>query len=274
MQQFKFNADGHTPVRAGTSTLQSSFKPLQLGALTPLKSSPPVSQLPGAISSISRNIASPSPSLNSRSQKQPSRSGNFARKTSRANSARLDTPTQGTPPPQSDEADTTSISPEERSQILKHAQRFVPSKSRMLEKSRIRFENAIRKNTEEEEFAPRIYVINTVDNEPCPDLDFLFTNKLEYGTNVPTMSLSALQRCNCKGPCSPSGDCMCAAIQAAYSDCNAFSYDDDGRLKEFGVRTVECNEFCGCSFECPNKVSSIFAGSQHIPTSITFVRLF
>jgi hypothetical protein len=148
------------------------------------------------------------------------------------------------------------LTQEEREKLLQHAQRFFPL-TKATEKSRNRFETTIRKNTEEEEFAPRIHVINDIDDDPCPELDFLFTNKVEFGQNVPNSSLEELSRCNCEGPCDPlARTCLCASIQEAYMDARGFSYDADGKLKEFGVRTIECNQYCSCTSFCPNRVGA------------------
>lgn len=51
--------------------------------------------------------------------------------------------------------------------------------------SRTKFEAVIAKNSADEEFAPKIYIENDVDNEPCPKLDFYWTNGMLYGVDVP-----------------------------------------------------------------------------------------
>lgn len=149
------------------------------------------------------------------------------------------------------------LSAEERSEVLRHAQRVIPNEWRNSVKSKIKLENLIRKNTEEEEFAPRIYIINDVDDEPYPDMDFWYTNEMKYGKGVPK---SPPDRCECIGPCDPNSEtCLCLNIQTAFNDWKGFSYDAHGRLKELGVRTVECNRDCGCSADCLNKVGCFVA---------------
>ncbi|KAF8308267.1 SET domain-containing protein [Clavulina sp. PMI_390] len=155
------------------------------------------------------------------------------------------------------------IDPEHQRKVLQHAQRFVPViRAGGPAPSRYRFENAMRQNTQEEDFAPRIYIINDVDAEPCPPMDFLFTNKLIFGEGVPDLTKNA-GGCTCEGVCEPlAGKCLCAGLQAAYYDAahdgetlqTGWMYTEDGRLKEFNTRVVECNEHCGCSPDCYNKV--------------------
>lgn len=182
---------------------------------------------------------------------KPGRPGNFARKTSRSQDASTSKSTS----PLS-ETSTVVLSAEERIQVLQHAQRLIPDEWKNSAKSKGKFETTIRKNTEEEEFAPRIYIINNIDDEPCPNMDFWYTNEMKYGRDVPTIPPS---RCDCIGPCDPNSEtCLCLNIQTAYNDSKGFSYDAHGRLKELGVRTVECNKDCGCSSDCPNKVSYFF----------------
>jgi hypothetical protein len=71
------------------------------------------------------------------------------------------------------------LTQEEREELLQHARRFFPAnpRTRATEKSRTRFENTIGKNTEEEEFSPRIHVMNDIDDDPCPELDFLVKSR-------------------------------------------------------------------------------------------------
>ena len=233
------------------------FKPLELTALAPLAPLKPSSLT--TMKPPATPTTAPSPRLATRKRSPPapaSRPRNTARKSTYKKPDQNEAPPPITAP--SVHLDPTpSLTREEREELLHHAQRFFPVnlRTKATEKSRNRFETTLRKNTEEEEFAPPIHVINDIDDDPCPELDFLFTNKVEFGQNVPTSSLEELSRCNCEGPCDPrSGTCLCAGIQEAYTEAGGFSYDASGKLKEFGVRTFECNKHCSCTSFCPNRV--------------------
>lgn len=152
------------------------------------------------------------------------------------------------------------LTDEERAEILRHAQRFalplmVNSRGKTLENTRNRFENTVRKNTEEEEFAPRIYVRNDIDSEPCPLLDFWFTNKIVYGRDVPKPVKEV--GCDCGEICDPTaGNCLCVGLQQVHNERyeGGFAYDSGGRLYESGAKIVECNHNCSCSSRCSNRV--------------------
>jgi hypothetical protein len=119
----------------------------------------------------------------------------------------------------------------------------------------------IRKNTMlDEPKAPPIDIINPVDYQPSPKFEFYYTNKLYHGAGVPRPLPSKINSCNCKGICNPRR-CSCAKKQegfirkmATYEQFEGFMYDKAGRLKEFGLPIFECNDECGCSSSCTNRV--------------------
>ena len=129
------------------------------------------------------------------------------------------------------------------------------------------FEAEMTANTAADEpDAPPIRIINTVDDEPTPPIEFYYSNKMWHGPDVPKPDYDALQGCGCRGPCKPnSKTCSCIKRQQALIE-NApdgvppqytkFLYKD-GRLipgaEDYPI--VECNMFCGCSEDCPNRVS-------------------
>ncbi|KAH9929538.1 SET domain-containing protein, partial [Epithele typhae] len=155
------------------------------------------------------------------------------------------------------------------------------------------FEGEIRANTARDEpRAPPIRVVNDVDDEPTPPLEFYYSNLMWHGTEVPPPNYNELKGCGCRGPCDPnSKTCLCALRQRSlveehieYPMCIGFSYEG-GRLKRGReeLPVVECNMNCGCSDDCPNRVVQqgrkhalairktpdkgwgVFAGPQKIP---------
>ncbi|KZO95965.1 hypothetical protein CALVIDRAFT_144321 [Calocera viscosa TUFC12733] len=108
--------------------------------------------------------------------------------------------------------------------------------------------------------APPIKIINTVDDKPCPDPTFVYTNKIIYGEGIPPPDLDALEGCDCEGPCDPnSTTCSCIHRQGLYPDNDVdygFVHDSKGCLRsevEPAV-IVECNSACRCSVDCQNRV--------------------
>lgn len=123
------------------------------------------------------------------------------------------------------------------------------------------FEQAIIENTfEDEPHAPSICIINEFDDELTPPLEFHYSNLMWHGEGVPKPDVANLQGCGCIGPCDPkSKTCRCLVHQKQYwSDGPGFLYQEEGRnkgqLKIFDYPIFECNDFCGCSEDCPNRV--------------------
>ncbi|KAI0048299.1 SET domain-containing protein [Auriscalpium vulgare] len=154
------------------------------------------------------------------------------------------------------------------------------------EMARSVFEAFIFENTcEDEPEAPRIHIINDIDDEATPAWEFHYSNQLWHGENVPPPDLTNLLGCGCRGHCDPrSKTCLCLKRQQEYSgEVSGFIYDDRGRLKEEGYPIFECNDLCGCLEDCRNRVVQrgrkhmvnirktkdkgwgVFAGSKKIP---------
>ena len=135
---------------------------------------------------------------------------------------------------------------------------FMSSYSRSLPGMRTIFETAIAENTADDEpDAPKIQIINNVDLEPTPPWEFYYTNKMWHGEGVPAPDVSRIVSCDCMGRCDPkSKTCACLKRQQEYTAeyTPDFVYDNRGRLKVQYVPIFECNDLCGCSEECRNRV--------------------
>ncbi len=119
------------------------------------------------------------------------------------------------------------------------------------------FEAEIAANTAEDEpNAPPIRVINDVDDEPTPPMEFYYSNLMWHSTDVPRPDFDALKGCGCIGACNPlSKTCACVRRQREHCDgMHAFLYDHKGKLKTHEYPIFECNINCGCSDDCPNRV--------------------
>ena len=122
------------------------------------------------------------------------------------------------------------------------------------------FEQAIIENTfEDEPHAPPIRIVNEIDDELTPPFEFHYSNLMWHGEGVPKPDVANLQGCGCLGPCDPkSKTCSCVARQKQYaSDIDGFMYQEGrnkGQLKAIDYPIFECNDFCGCSEDCPNRV--------------------
>ncbi|KAL5518555.1 hypothetical protein ACEPAH_238 [Sanghuangporus vaninii] len=123
------------------------------------------------------------------------------------------------------------------------------------------FETAMMQNTiDDEPDAPLIKIINNVDDEPTPPFEFYYTNRIYHGHGVPPPEYRTLKGCKCIGRCNPlSGTCECAVRQRKIFkdhdyDHEGFVYDDKGRVQVDGFPIFECNDACGCSEDCTNRV--------------------
>jgi len=161
--------------------------------------------------------------------------------------------------------------------MLNHCQRFVPrmpnryyqrlSDSEKYDPSwATHYTMMIREATPLEFASPDILVENTCnpEEEPCPPFEFLWTNNLILGHNVPA-SAKQTEGCDCCGPCDPySETCACIQRQKKWRrewdiPDGGFLYNADGTLKDDHQFPVfECNETCGCSRSCMNRASIRF----------------
>jgi histone-lysine N-methyltransferase SUV39H len=107
-----------------------------------------------------------------------------------------------------------------------------------------------------------------VDEEPTPQWEFHYTNRIYHGPGVPDPDIANLVGCDCVGKCDPkSKTCACVKRQRelimfpeenmeAYN--SGFLYDKQKRLKHTPYPIVECNALCGCDAECMNRVSGLY----------------
>lgn len=123
------------------------------------------------------------------------------------------------------------------------------------------FEATILENTvEDEPDAPPIEIRNSVDTQSTPPWEFYYTNHMWLGEGVPPPDIKNLVSCTCKGGCNPkSKTCACLMRQreAAGDPLLEFAYDKNGKLKIPGYPIFECNDLCGCSDECRNRVGFV-----------------
>jgi histone-lysine N-methyltransferase SUV39H len=125
------------------------------------------------------------------------------------------------------------------------------------------YESWILQSTLDEPNAPPIGVKNTVDEEPCPEWEYFYTNKMIRGDGVPKpLSSNKREGCSCIGGCySDINICACAARQEPYNhavreDLHGFLYNEHGQLQEFQLPVFECNDACSCAEYCHNRVST------------------
>lgn len=127
------------------------------------------------------------------------------------------------------------------------------------------FESMIVANTvDDEPNAPRITIQNPVDYQPCPPMEFYYTNKLFHGPDITPSNPLNLQGCSCKGPCD-STNSSCACVQRherliksleGFTGFQGFVYNEEGLVKDLCLPIFECNAACTCSVRCSNRVSA------------------
>jgi len=101
---------------------------------------------------------------------------------------------------------------------------------------------------------PPVWVVNDIDDEPCPPLVFKWIEEYHLAPGVPIRDETFSVGCSCPGE-----DCDLADPQACEclddSEEKKFAYDQDGLIHHPpGTAIVECNNRCGCGRTCPNRV--------------------
>ncbi|KAL1715695.1 hypothetical protein EV715DRAFT_165093, partial [Schizophyllum commune] len=117
--------------------------------------------------------------------------------------------------------------------------------------------------------APPITIINEIDEEMVPNVQFLYTNALYWSKDDP-MRESGRRGCECVGGCRATSACSCFVQQqreTAENGVRFFGYKANGLLAEAHVPVFECTRNCSCSSECRNKASVVRKG-LNVPLSI------
>lgn len=145
----------------------------------------------------------------------------------------------------------------------------LPAEFRNSDVARQIFEAHIQEAMSTEPLAPSIEIFdNGIGEEVTPPWEFHYSNKMWYGEGVPPPDVKGLKSCGCVGRCNPkSGKCACAQRQRqwvqAYIDAeiipptwpgSPFVYDHRGSLQRLECPIFECNQFCSCDEDCPNRV--------------------
>ncbi|KAF8551875.1 SET domain-containing protein [Imleria badia] len=130
------------------------------------------------------------------------------------------------------------------------------------------FEAHIEEAMSHEPDAPSIEIFdNAIGDEVTPRWEFHYTNDMWFGEGVPPPDIKHLESCECVGRCDPKGTCPCAQRQRKwvqpYIDGeiipstwagSPFVYDNKGMVQRFECPIFECNKFCHCDDDCPNRV--------------------
>ncbi|KAG1739455.1 uncharacterized protein EDB91DRAFT_1053752 [Suillus paluster] len=144
----------------------------------------------------------------------------------------------------------------------------LPQSYRDSPQAAVLFEAMIDEAMDNELEAPPISVVNDVTDEGAPPWEFVYTNEMWYGQGVPPPDMKNLKSCSCVGRCDPkSKTCGCVKQQHHHlkpyiadgtipKSWNGapFVYDSKGCLQWSGMPIFECNDFCGCDDDCPNRV--------------------
>lgn len=129
--------------------------------------------------------------------------------------------------------------------------------------NRLMFESWIQYNTmDDEPQAPVIRLENLIDTEPCPKMEFHYSNSMWLSNSVPPPTMKGLKHCDCVGSCSSPRNkdrCSCLTRQKKmlkpYRDFTSL-YDENKRLISPNDQFIinECNDLCGCDESCTNRV--------------------
>lgn len=152
---------------------------------------------------------------------------------------------------------------------LQDRMNVLPESYRNSEFARAVFEEIILEAMDDEPSAPPIKIYdNGIGQEMTPPWEFVYTNNMWFGEGVPPPDVRNLVSCGCRGKCDPkSSACACAKRQLQWLEPyildglfpatwpgSPFVYDSKGVLQREGCPIFECNQFCGCDEDCPNRV--------------------
>jgi len=107
---------------------------------------------------------------------------------------------------------------------------------------------------------PEITLVNSVNDEPCPPLNFEFveelrlTESLKELDGVTDWSEDFIVGCSCPATgCVEEDECEC--LDEFKPNHRAFPYDKYGRVRRDNQYAIfECNSHCNCGPECPSRV--------------------
>ena len=140
---------------------------------------------------------------------------------------------------------------------------------RKSENAREAFEAHILESMGNEPDTPLVRIFdNNIGDEWTPAWEFHYTNDMWFGEGVPPPDRKGLVGCGCVGKCDPkSSTCLCAKRQRRWAQKyidkeyipatwpgSPFVYDHKGSLQRFECPIFECNRFCACDEDCPNRV--------------------
>lgn len=121
--------------------------------------------------------------------------------------------------------------------------------------------------------APAIeFFDNAIGSEVTPPWEFHYTNEMWFGEGVRPPDIKNLESCGCIGRCDPkSSTCACARRQKKWMQGyidegiipptwpgSPFVYDHKGLSQRLECPVFECNRFCRCDEDCPNRVGACF----------------
>lgn len=148
----------------------------------------------------------------------------------------------------------------------------LPAEFRNSDVGRKIFEAQIQEAMINEPDSPAIEIFdNDIGNEVTPRWEFHYTNELWYAEGVPPPDVKHLESCGCVGRCDPkSKTCACAQRQLRWVrpyiegeiiprtwPGSPFVYDHKGQLQRLECPIFECNRFCNCDEDCPNRVRTL-----------------
>jgi histone-lysine N-methyltransferase SUV39H len=103
---------------------------------------------------------------------------------------------------------------------------------------------------------PAITLVNEVDAEPSPPVDFEFINELKLGEGIPDWDPEFASGCSCpESGCDLKHDC--SDLDEYEEKDKKFAYAKHGRIysiRDNRLAIFECNSRCSCGPNCVNRV--------------------